>query len=133
MIHIHMQGKLKEKYCKLGIEEYLKRLQKYAKVKIHESISLQNLKGFIIALDENGTQFSSKDFATTIKQLHLEQKDISFVIGEANGLPKEILQKCNMKVSLSSMTFPNQLAVLVFVEQLYRTFTIIKGEKYHKE
>tara|TARA_Y100000310_G_C20638202_1_gene792399 strand:- start:1432 stop:1818 length:387 start_codon:yes stop_codon:yes gene_type:complete len=128
-----MQGKLKEKYCKLGVEEYFKRLQKYAKVQLHESSSLENLKGFVIALDENGTQFSSVDFATTIKQLHLEQKDISFIIGEANGLPKDILTKCNMKLSLSSMTFPNQLAVLVFVEQLYRAFTINKGEKYHKE
>ena len=128
-----MQGKLKEKYCKLGIEEYLKRMQKYAKVQIHESSSLENLKGFIIALDEHGTQFSSVDFATTVKKLHLEHKNITFVIGEAKGLPREILNTCNMKLSLSEMTFPNQLAVLVFIEQLYRAFTIIKKEPYHKE
>ena len=133
MIHIHMQGKLKEKYCKLGTEEYLKRMQKYAKVQIQESSSLENLKGFIIALDEKGKTFTSLNFASNLQTLHLEHKKITFVIGEATGLPKEVLNRSNLTLSLSEMTFPNQLAVVVFIEQLYRAFTIIKKEKYHKE
>jgi 23S rRNA (pseudouridine1915-N3)-methyltransferase len=128
-----MQGKLKEKYCKLGVEEYLKRMQKYAKVQIQESSSLENLKGFIIALDEKGKTFTSVNFASTLQKLHLEHKNITFVIGEATGLPKEVLNRSNLTLSLSEMTFPNQLAVVVFIEQLYRAFTIIKKEKYHKK
>ena len=127
-----MQGKLKEKYCILGVQEYLKRMQKYANVQIHESSSLENLKGFIIALDEKGKNFTSMNFASTLQKLHLEHKNITFVIGEAAGLPKEVLNRSNATLSLSLMTFPNQLAVLIFIEQLYRAFTIIKKEKYHK-
>ena len=86
----------------------------------------------LIALDENGKQYSSDSFSQFIlKQQEQSTKSLVFVIGGSYGLDKEVLAAAQYKMSLSSMTFPHQLARLVFAEQLYRAFTIIKGEKYH--
>jgi len=129
MIRILGLGKVKEAYVKEVLQEYIKRLSKYAKVEYLDG-SLEAVKGFVIALDEKGKEFTSKEFSDYIKKVNLENKDITFVIGEAEGLPKNL--KYEEKISLSKMTFPNQMVRVIFVEQLYRAFTIIKGEKYHK-
>jgi 23S rRNA (pseudouridine1915-N3)-methyltransferase len=86
----------------------------------------------LIALDEHGKQFSSDSFSQfLLKQQQLSTKSLVFVIGGSYGLDKEVLDAAQYKMSLSAMTLPHQLARLVFAEQLYRAFTIIKGEKYH--
>ncbi len=88
---------------------------------------------FLVLLDENGKEFHSKDFAIFIQKQSLHQASLTFVIGGAYGFSKDIYERANAKVSLSKMTFSHQLIRLIFAEQLYRAFTIIKGEPYHHE
>ncbi|PIN73739.1 50S rRNA methyltransferase [Candidatus Woesearchaeota archaeon CG10_big_fil_rev_8_21_14_0_10_45_16] len=132
MITLLAVGKARQTFVKEGIDEYLKRVQKYLKVEYKEVSTLDKVKGFVIALDEKGRQYSSEEFALFFKKIDLEQKDITFVIGEAEGLPKEFVKRCHAIISLSKMTFPTQLVRVLFMEQLYRALTIIHNEPYHK-
>jgi 23S rRNA (pseudouridine1915-N3)-methyltransferase len=88
---------------------------------------------YLILLDENGKEFHSKDFANFIEKQSIHQSSLTFVIGGAYGFSKEVYERANTKISLSKMTFSHQLIRLIFAEQLYRAFTIIKGEPYHHE
>ncbi len=132
MITILATGKVRERYIKEGMGEYLTRLQKYAKVSYVEKESLSVPEGFVIALDEKGKQYTSEQFAGYIKKKTLEEKNITFIIGGAEGIAADVKLRCQEKIALSAMTFPNQLVRVIFLEQLYRAFTIIRGEKYHK-
>lgn len=87
---------------------------------------------FVILLDETGKEFSSIEFSKFIEkhQLH-STKQMVFVIGGAYGFSEEVYKRANQKISLSKMTFPHQLARVIFAEQLYRAMTILKREKYH--
>ena len=89
---------------------------------------------YLVLLDEHGETFSSLDWARNLEQktAHLP-KDLVFVIGGPYGFPAEVRARCDESLSLSRMTFSHQLVRLVFLEQLYRAFTIIKGEPYHHE
>jgi len=88
----------------------------------------------LILLDENGKNFSSREFSKVIEQQMVNAtKHLFFLIGGAFGFSDEVYQRANQKISLSKMTFSHQLVRLVFAEQLYRAFTIIKGEKYHHD
>jgi 23S rRNA (pseudouridine1915-N3)-methyltransferase len=84
---------------------------------------------FVIALDENGMQFSSKDFSIRINKII---QPISFIIGGAYGLSKEIKSRANLLLSLGSMTMPHILARVILVEQIYRAYTINENHPYHK-
>ena len=87
----------------------------------------------LIALDENGRQFSSREFADKIKDFgNSGQSDLTFVIGGANGLSPEVLQRAELKISLGKMTLPHLLVRAVLAEQIYRAQTIIAGHPYHK-
>ncbi len=133
MIHIIAVGKTKQLFVKDGVVEFLKRCGRYAKIEFVEVKSLGELKGYIITLDEHGKQYDSHSFAQKLSQWTMLHKEITFVIGPAEGLSSEILNKAQEKISLSLMTFPTQLARLIFVEQLYRAFTILNHEPYHRE
>ena len=86
----------------------------------------------LILLDEKGKTFTSVLFSQWIeKQMNAGSKRIVFVVGGPYGFSKEVYDKCKSKISLSEMTFSHQMIRLIFVEQLYRAFTIIKGEPYH--
>ena len=86
----------------------------------------------IVALDEHGKQNTSEGFAQFIDARKSQSvKTLTFVIGGSYGFDKELLEQAAFKMALSQMTLPHQLARLVFAEQLYRAFTILKGEKYH--
>jgi 23S rRNA (pseudouridine1915-N3)-methyltransferase len=86
----------------------------------------------LILLDEKGKTFTSVLFSQWIeKQMNVGSKRIVFVVGGPYGFSKEVYDKCKFKISLSEMTFSHQMIRLIFVEQLYRAFTIIKGEPYH--
>jgi 23S rRNA (pseudouridine1915-N3)-methyltransferase len=88
----------------------------------------------IILLDNNGKSYSSKGFSNFIQQKMLTgRKSIVFVVGGAFGFSEEVYNRANHQISLSKMTFSHQMVRLIFKEQLYRAFTIIKGEKYHHE
>ena len=151
-------GKLKEKYLRDGINEYLKRLQSYAKVEIieladekepynasaaeEEQIKIKEgdrIKAkikpdsYVIALAIAGKQFTSPALAQKIDSLSSAgNSHLTFVIGGSLGLSDEILRSADLLLSFSELTFPHQLMRLILLEQIYRSFRIIKGEPYHK-
>jgi len=142
-IRILAIGKVKERFTQEWINEFLKRLNKYCKLEIIE-IKESNKKKeaeelikkirddeFVIALERVGQQINSEDFSELIKK-KIQEKDICFIIGGPDGLDAEVLQKTKLHLSISNMTFTHQIARLLLIEQIYRAFTIIKGEKYHK-
>lgn len=145
-------GNLKEKYLKEACAEYQKRLQAYAKLTILE-IEEEN-KGnvanrkqkegekilkkishdtFVIVLSINGKSFSSEQFADRLNQLGTYgNSHLTFIIGGSDGLSSDVVQKADLKLSFSKMTFPHQLMRVFLLEQIYRSFKIIRGESYHK-
>ena len=151
-------GKLKEKYLKLGIEEFSKRLSKYCKLdmielddeKCPENLSdkdmeiVKNKEGtkilskikinsYVIALAIDGKNLSSEELADTISKLAVRgNSHITFVIGGSLGLSEEVLKRADYKLSFSKMTFPHQLMKLILLEQVYRAFRINNNEPYHK-
>ena len=131
MIRIISIGKLREKYFIEACDEYLKRLTKYTKVEMIEAknvdSALKQAKGVLVLLDEKGEQQDSEKFAQFIKE-----KDITFIIGPAEGFNDKEKNKASHLLSLSKMTFPHQMAKLFLVEQIYRASTILKNENYHK-
>jgi 23S rRNA (pseudouridine1915-N3)-methyltransferase len=87
---------------------------------------------FVVVLDENGKQFSSTDFAQWIAQKQLQHNGaFVFVIGGAYGFSQAVYERAQYKLSLSNMTFSHQMVRMIFLEQLYRAFSILKGEPYH--
>ncbi|GAE47830.1 23S rRNA (pseudouridine(1915)-N(3))-methyltransferase RlmH [Mesobacillus boroniphilus] len=157
-ISIVTVGKLKEKYLKQGIEEYLKRLGSYAKVEVievpdekapeelsdTEMVQVKQKEGerilakigldtYVIALAINGKLKSSEELADTLDKLATYGKSkIAFVIGGSLGLSDEVLKRSDEHLSFSKMTFPHQLMRLILVEQIYRAYRINRGEPYHK-
>ena len=151
-------GKLKEKYLKMGIDEYVKRLGGYAKMdiievpdeKAPEQLSdaemeiVKKKEGerilskigpdtYVIALAINGKMKTSEQMAADLESLMTYGKSkIAFVIGGSLGLHDEVLKRADEQQSFGKMTLPHQLMKLVLVEQIYRSFRIMKGEPYHK-
>ena len=100
-------------------------------LKILQSLTIDD---YVILLDEKGTEFRTVEFSAALeKMLLLPKKRIVFVIGGPWGFSETVYSRADIKMSLSKMTFPHQLVRLLFLEQLYRVFTIIKGEPYHHE
>lgn len=133
-------------------QQYEKRLSHYVKFQVQylefkkKTSSVQQLvqgegklildvlerSSLLILLDEKGRTCSSKKFADFLQQqMNSGVKEIVFVIGGAYGFSKELYERANFKISLSEMTFTHQMVRLIFIEQLYRGLTILKGEKYH--
>lgn len=91
-----------------------------------------NAQDFVVLLDEQGKQFSSVRFSEQLqKWLNGGHKRIVFLVGGAFGFSEDVYQRTDFKMALSSMTFTHQMVRLVFAEQLYRAFTILRNEKYH--
>ena len=155
-IRLILIGKTNTAYLKTGESDYENRLKHYCKfeellipkiknsgklshsdVKIKEGkLILKSLdqNDQIILLEEKGKSFSSVDFSNFLNQKLLSSnKRLVFVIGGAFGFSEEVYKRANLKLSLSKMTFSHQMIRLIFKEQLYRAFTILKGEKYHHE
>jgi len=137
-IKIFAVGKLKKDYNKFAVEDYLERIRFYMPIEVIE-VSEENVfdkldkDNFNIILDGRGKELSSLEFATFISQtISRQNKDIAFFIGGADGFDEEFLKKGNFALSLSKLTFPHELARVILLEQIYRAFTIINNEKYHK-
>ncbi|MEY4926637.1 MAG: rRNA ((1915)-N(3))-methyltransferase RlmH [Bacteroidota bacterium] len=147
-------GKTTFGYLEEGIMLYDKRLRHYAtferivipdiknpknlsveQIKEQEgSVILQRLQNddFLVLLDERGKQFSSEDFADLLGKWQVQSlRRVVFVVGGAYGFSEAVYNRQNMQISLSRMTFSHQMVRLFFVEQLYRGFTILRGEPYH--
>ncbi len=88
---------------------------------------------FLILLDERGKEYHSIGFAAYLEKLSIQQASVVFVIGGAFGFHHDIYERANAKVSLSTMTYSHQLIRLIFMEQLYRAYTIMRNEPYHHE
>jgi len=99
-----------------------------------EILNRINAGDYVVLLDEHGKEYCSIKFASFLENKFMgSHKRIVFIIGGAYGFDDEVYAKCNEKISLSKMTFSHQIIRLIFLEQLYRAFTIIKGEPYHHE
>lgn len=155
-IKLLVVGKTVKGFVSDGVEEYTKRLKHYINfsieviqdVKNASSLSSAQLKekekelilkhisldDYVILLDEKGREFSSTEFASFIQQkMNNSIKSLVFVVGGAFGFDERIKQQHNNKISISRMTLSHQMIRLLFTEQLYRAFTILKNEPYHNE
>lgn len=149
-------GKTTKNFLETGEEEYFSRLKHYVPVERFELQDIRNAKNLsreqlkeaegkeilkrilptdqLVLLDERGKEFSSVSFAAHLEQqMNQSVKTLVFVVGGAFGFSDEIYQRANMKMSLSRMTYSHQMVRMIFLEQLYRAFTIIRGEGYHHE
>ena len=153
-INIICVGKIKEKYIIDGINEFLKRMQSFAKMNIVElkedgndsnrntSIDkessniikqIEKLSGYTVLLDIGGKNFDSVEMADKIAKLGVTgTSTVNFVIGGSYGVNDEVRKKSDMRFSFSKLTFPHQLMRLILTEQIYRWFSIINNGKYHK-
>lgn len=151
-----MIGKTDEAYLEQGIEKYAARLKHYTNFELKAIPDIKNRKTLteeqqkkaeaeliasnfqngdtIVLLDEKGKSLNSTQFASSLNKIMLSGcKRAVFVIGGPYGFDNDVYNRANDKISLSPMTFSHQMVRLVFVEQLYRAFTIMKGEPYHHE
>lgn len=149
-------GKTDVNWVKQGLDIYVSRLKHYIPFSITEIPELKNVSSLskdqiktkegelilknirptddVILLDEHGKQYSSVEFATLLQnKINYEGKDIVFVIGGAYGFSESVYNRANSKISLSKMTFSHQMVRAIFAEQIYRAFTIMKGEPYHHQ
>ena len=149
-------GKTDVKWVKEGLDLYCSRLVHYVPFQVVEIPELKNASALsrdqiksregelvlknlrpsdeVILLDEKGREYRSTDFAALLQEkLSRSSRDLVFVIGGAYGFSPEVYSRADGKMSLSQMTFSHQMVRTMFAEQLYRAFTIIKGEPYHHE
>jgi len=149
-------GKTEVGFVRQGIEEYVKRLQHYvqfniqyigdvkgtrnmseAQQKVAEGKSLLaalDASDHVVLLDEHGTERTSVDFGQWLqRRMASGSKRLVFVVGGPYGFSQEVYDRASEMISLSKMTFPHELVRLIFVEQLYRGFTILRHEPYHHE
>jgi 23S rRNA (pseudouridine1915-N3)-methyltransferase len=155
-IKIIVIGKTQKSFLIEGENEYLKRLGHYVQVEKLEIPDLKNAKnrsfeqikeaegklilakievgGTVILLDENGKQRSSVDFSEWLQsKMNHAGKHITFVIGGPYGFSDEVYAAASEKLSLSKMTYSHQMIRMLFLEQVYRAFTILRNEPYHHE
>lgn len=155
-INLIVIGKLKEDYLRNACAEYIKRLSRYCTFELHEldecrlgdSPSEKEIlsalkkegeqikrfaKGFIIPMCIEGKMLSSPQLSAKMSEAAVSgHSTITFIIGSSFGLDSEIKQMGSLRLSMSSMTFPHQLARVMLLEQIYRSFQIAEGGKYHK-
>lgn len=155
-IAILQTGKTSEKHIAEGFEIYASRLRKYCGFEIITIPDIKNTRNmsareqktkegsrildalgkddYVVLLDERGKELRTVEFAEWIeKRQMIPGKRVVFIIGGPWGFSDEVYGIADFRVSLSRMTFPHQLVRLLFIEQIYRAFTIIKGEPYHHE
>lgn len=143
-------------YIQTGIDDYVNRLKHYANFQLVVIPALRDAKNLtpeavkeregqqilkqmvdadrVVLLDEHGKEFTSVGFSQYLqKQMNAAVRNLTFVVGGAFGFSPEVYAAASDKISLSQMTFNHQMVRLFFVEQLYRAFTILKGEKYHNQ
>jgi len=148
-------GKTEVDWVRKGLDLYSARLPHYAKFSLEEipdvknaatlpKVDLKKKEGekilekvkssdFMVVLDEHGREFRSVEFAKWMEDKMNVGRDMVFVVGGAFGFSDEVYSRADFKMSLSQMTFSHQMVRVLFAEQIYRAFTIIKGEPYHNE
>ena len=144
-------GKIREPYFREAVEEYSRRIGHYIPIRVRDAakeisgsdqdletaysrLKREHLKADLrVALDRKGRAMSSKELAQWLEKAMLDSVGlVSFILGGPYGLAPSALEDSDQAVSLGPMTFPHQMARLILVEQVYRAFTIMRGEPYHK-
>jgi 23S rRNA (pseudouridine1915-N3)-methyltransferase len=143
-IKIFIFGKIKNTELRILEEYYFKLAQKHFKVEIVELRDIKDRKvefdeiekyftnGFNIILSEDGKEYSTKDFAQIVQKWKMDSIDINIFVGNAFGFSEVVKQNSNLVLSLSKMTFPHELTLVILLEQLFRVGDILSGGKYHK-
>ena len=156
-ITILCAGKIKEKYFTAAIDEYSKRMSRFAKFQIvelpdekipdnaseREEENIKNKEGkamlskmrdsdYVVAMCIEGTQLDSVELAQRIEKISMNSSSIVFVIGGSLGLSDEVKKRANLRLSFGKITLPHQLMRVVMCEQIYRAFKINNTEQYHK-
>ncbi len=155
-ITLFVTGKTDQAYLRQGIENYVKRLSHYSNFEIIEHSLARKIKDlppaqqkqkeaetmlqqmtkadFCVLLDERGKTFSSVEFSEFLQQrMNQSVKNLLFLVGGPWGFNEAVKAKAHLNLSLSKMTFSHQMVRLFFLEQLYRAFTILRGEPYHND
>jgi 23S rRNA (pseudouridine1915-N3)-methyltransferase len=136
--HVVAVGRMRDAALRATAYEYVKRLRRYAQVEEREVKDEARLPGAIpdaarlIALSRAGELWSSVDLARWTAQWDQDGREVALVIGGADGLPTRLLEDAERVWSLSLLTLPHELARVIVLEQLYRAFTIRRGEPYHR-
>lgn len=151
-------GKLKEKYWKQAVDEYVKRLGAYTKIELIEVADEKDMDNmsekdieiakkkeaerilakvkddsYVYTLEILGKQLDSVQLSQDIEQkMNTGKSHLTFIIGGSNGLHQSVLTRSNFALSFSKMTFPHQMMKVILLEQVYRSFRIMKGQAYHK-
>lgn len=148
-INIVCVGALKEKFWIDAVSEYGKRLSRFCKLKILELPQqekfdkqkclegegdeiLRAVRGYKILLDIEGQQFTSNELAKKIEKVSLSNSEITFIIGGSYGVSEKVKEQVDFRLSFGKITLPHNLARVVLVEQIYRSFMITSGSTYHK-
>jgi 23S rRNA (pseudouridine1915-N3)-methyltransferase len=154
LIKLLCVGKTHSTYISQGLEDYVKRVNKYSKFEVSIVPDIKNVASltpeqrkteegklilqqiqptdWIVLLDEKGKEYTSEEFSAQWQNwFNRGSKQIVCIVGGPYGFSKELYEKANAKIALSKMTFSHEMVRLFFAEQLYRSFTIIKNEPYH--
>jgi len=153
-IRLVVVDRTRNAFLKEGEEFYIKRIKRYARLEwievkpegkkaisspedamVSEGKAIARKlvpRQYVISLDREGRALDSIEFARLIERLSMHQSGICFIIGGALGISREVLERSNERISLSRMILTHEMARMVLLEQLYRVFTILNNEKYHK-
>jgi 23S rRNA (pseudouridine1915-N3)-methyltransferase len=154
-IHLVFIGKTAFPDLDSAINRYLERIRRYVPAEIHivkpekigrntpeeavreregaRVLSLAGKEGFLVLWDQRGKQLDSPELARELERIQeREASKVWMIVGGPVGVPQSLVARADLALSLSRMTFPHDIARLLIVEQLYRAFTILKGEPYHK-
>ncbi len=153
IFHVVAVGRLRNADLRSACDDYEKRIRRYAKLQIHEVtdvsgttrnrrltldgerdklVSVLKPKPVRVLLTRTGRSISSKEFSGLVSAWQENARDTAFVIGGAYGVHSAVSEMCTDLIRLSHMTLPHEMARLLLLEQIYRGFTILKGEPYHK-
>lgn len=133
-------GKLKEKEVRAIADDYLKRIRRYVKCDEIEVKSAKDLAGavpsgaLVVAMEVEGDAVTSTELSKRVERWSSTGKGVvAFIIGGAEGIPKELSKSAVARLSLSKLTLPHRLARVLLLEQLYRSLSILRGEPYARE
>jgi 23S rRNA (pseudouridine1915-N3)-methyltransferase len=141
-LHILTIGQPKLSYAKQGWDEYWTRLQHYHQIRVthladkwaYDTTKIQEAIGnaYVVALEIQGTEFTSPELANWLEKRALDGREICFVIGGPDGLPQQIRNSADLQWSFGRLTLPHDLAMVTLLETLYRSSTINAGQPYHR-
>lgn len=139
-LFIVAEGRIKERDLRAVASDYLKRLSRYVKCEELETKDAAGLGkaipegAFVVALEVDGERLTSTELARRVERWGAQGKGlVAFVIGGAEGIPSALSARADVRLSLSSFTFPHRLARVMLLEQLYRSMTLLRGEPYARE